>query len=156
MIALIDFTGETRAQAMVEMVVVVPVLLVLALITYNIMLFLSAVARFDRVAPDIVLAHAAAPAGVSETSAADKVASELERAMGFYDVDVDVTCVEDGQTGAEALFALVGGQRTYRCALAFTPWPSGFTIAGVSLGAPLKLEHVREVVVDPWRPGVVM
>ena len=153
---MIDFAGETRAQAMVEMVVVVPVLLALALITYNIMLFLSAVARFDRIAPDIVLAHAAAPMGASEAFAADKAASELERAMGSYDVDVSVICVEDGQTGAEALFVLVGGQRTYRCTLAFTPWPSGFTIAGVSLGAPLKLEHVREVVVDPWRPGVVM
>ena len=153
---MIDFAGETRAQAMVEMVVAVPVLLVLALITYNIMLFLSAVARFDRIAPDIVLAYAAAPMGASETSTADTVARELERAMGSYNVDVSVTCAEDGQAGAEALFALVGGQRTYRCALAFTPWPSGFTIAGVSLGAPLKLEHVRKVVVDPWRPGVVM
>lgn len=153
---LIDFAGEARAQATVEMVIVVPVLLVLALITYNIMMFLSAVARFDRVAPDIVLAHAVAGAGDSETSAVGTVIGELEDAMGSYDVDVNVTCAEDGQTGAGALFALVGGQRTYRCTLIFTPWPSGFSIAGVSLGAPLKLEHTREVVVDPWRPGVVM
>ncbi len=52
---------EERAQATVEMAVVTPVLLVLALIVYNVMIFASAVARFDRVVPDIVLAHAVAP-----------------------------------------------------------------------------------------------
>ena len=40
---------EERAQATVEMAVVTPVLLVLALIVYNVMIFASAVARFDRV-----------------------------------------------------------------------------------------------------------
>lgn len=49
---------EERAQATVEMAVVTPVLLVLALIVYNVMIFAGAVARFDRVVPDIVLAHA--------------------------------------------------------------------------------------------------
>lgn len=48
---------EERAQATVEMAVVTPVLLVLALIVYNVMIFASAVARFDRVVPDIVLAR---------------------------------------------------------------------------------------------------
>jgi Flp pilus assembly protein TadG len=37
---------EERAQATVEMAVVTPVLLVLALIVYNVMIFASAVARF--------------------------------------------------------------------------------------------------------------
>lgn len=54
---------EERAQATVEMAVVTPVLLVLALIVYNVMVFAGAVARFDRVVPDIVLAHAVAPSG---------------------------------------------------------------------------------------------
>lgn len=54
---------EERAQATVEMAVVTPVLLVLALIVYNVMIFASAVARFDRVVPDIVLAHAVASEG---------------------------------------------------------------------------------------------
>ena len=54
---------EERAQATVEMTVVTPVLLVLALIVYNVMIFASAVTRFDRVVPDIVLAHAVASEG---------------------------------------------------------------------------------------------
>ena len=43
--------AEDRAQATVEMAVVAPVMLVLALIVYNVMMFVSATARFDRVRP---------------------------------------------------------------------------------------------------------
>lgn len=149
---------ETCAQAAVEMAVVAPVLIVLALIVYNIMMFLSATARFDRVAPDIVLAHAASPAGADDQSGsvAGTVAAELSEAMGSYDVEIEVTCAEEGSSGAGSVFSLVGGQRTYRCILKYVPWPGNIVLAGVDMGAPVVLEHVREVTVDPWRPGVVM
>ena len=55
--------AEDRAQATVEMAVVTPVMIVLALIVYNVMVFASASARFDRVAPDIVLAHGVSAGG---------------------------------------------------------------------------------------------
>ena len=63
---------EERAQATVEMAVVAPVLLALALIVYNVMVFAGAVARFDRVVPDIVLAHAVAPEGEGDESCVDR------------------------------------------------------------------------------------
>ena len=66
---------EERAQATVEMAVVTPVLLVLALIVYNVMIFASAVARFDRVVPDIVLAHAVASEGEGDESPVDASAT---------------------------------------------------------------------------------
>lgn len=66
---------EERAQATVEMAVVTPVLLVLALIVYNVMVFADAVARFDRVVPDIVLAHAVAPSGEGDDSSIDASAT---------------------------------------------------------------------------------
>lgn len=149
---------ETRAQATVEMAVVAPVLIVLALIVYNIMMFLSATARFDRVAPDIVLAHAASPAGADdrEGSVVGTVAAELSEAMGSYGVEIEVTCAEEESSGVGSVFSLVGGQRTYRCVMKYVPWPGNVVLAGVDMGAPVVLEHIREVTVDPWRPGVVM
>lgn len=97
---------ETRAQATVEMAVVAPVLIVLALIVYNIMMFLSATARFDRVAPDIVLAHAASPAGADdrEGSVVGTVAAELSEAMGSYGVEIEVTCAEEESSGVGSIF----------------------------------------------------
>lgn len=154
-----SLAGEERAQATVEMAVVVPVLLVLALIVYNIMLFVAATARFDRVAPDIVAAHAVAPSGESNGSTDDSVGvieSQIEGAMAGYDVEIEVTCTEGGASSGDDLLTLIGGLRTYRCSMRMRPWPSSLSIAGVDLGAPVALAHHRDVTVDPWRPGVVM
>lgn len=154
-----SLAGEERAQATVEMAVVVPVLLVLALIVYNIMLFVAATARFDRIAPDIVAAHAVSPSGEGDGSADDGVSvieSQIEGAMAGYDVEIEVTCTEGGASSGDDLLTLIGGLRTYRCSMRMRLWPSSLSIAGVDLGAPVALAHHRDVTVDPWRPGVVM
>ncbi len=155
------FAREERAQATVEMAVVTPVLLVLALIVYNLMVFVSASARFDRVAPDIVIARGVSPAGelggdAKVSDASSEIAQAIKGAMGAYDIEVEVTCTSGGgvQEGERGL-TLVGALRTYRCVFRMKPWPSGLTIAGVSMGAPAFLEHARTVTIDPWRPGVI-
>ena len=150
--------GERRAQATVEMAVVVPVMLVMALIVYNLMVFLAATARFDRVAPDIVMAHGVAPVSNDATAGdgSDEVRAQLVQAMRDYDVEIEVSCEvgDDGEDGP--LLGLVGALRTYRCVMRFKPWPSGLSIAGVSMGAPVALVHGRSVTVDPWRSGVLV
>lgn len=154
-----SLAGEERAQATVEMAVVVPVLLVLALIVHNIMLFVAATARFDRIAPDIVAAHAVSPSGESDGSTDDSVGvieSQIEGAMAGFDVEIEVTCTEGGASSGDDLLTLIGGLRTYRCSMRMRPWPSSLSIAGVDLGAPVALAHHRDVTIDPWRPGVVM
>ncbi|MDY4041352.1 MAG: hypothetical protein SOY67_04535 [Collinsella sp.] len=167
---------EDRAQATVEMAVVAPVLIVVGLIVYNLMLFVAATARFDRVAPDVVIAHGVSPAGGeggSAAAAAKRVEGELRRAMGDYPVEVEVRVgdggvgdgsaggAEDGADGGGTegggtMLSLVGSLRTYTCTMRFIPWPQGISVAGVSLGAPAALAHERSVTVDPWRPGVVL
>lgn len=150
-----DVVWERRAQVTVEMAVVAPVLIVLALIVYNLMQFACAVARFDRVAPDVVIAQAVSPAGVSGLETTSQVQETLQQAMGSYEVLVTVENEADEAAGAELLTFAVAPQ-TYRCIMTYTPWPTGFSIAGVELGAPALLRHERTVVIDPWRPGVVM
>lgn len=150
---------EERAQATVEMAVVTPVLLVLALIAYNVMIFAGAVARFDRVVPDIVLAHAAAPGGEGDESSIDAsatVQAQIQNAMEGYDLQVEVSSEQGTASSDGGLLSLSGTFRTYTCTMHYEPWPSSLSIAGVSLGAPAVLTYERAVTVDPWRPGVVM
>lgn len=155
---------EEGAQATVELAVVAPVLVALALITYNMMVFVSATARFDRVAPDIVLAHGSSPS-VPEPDAvagtrgvADAVAGELERAMGDYGVEIEVEVSEEGQGGLDGAtsLGLTGSLRDVTCVMRYRPWPQGWSIAGVDLGSPLFMEHRRCVTIDPWRSGVIV
>lgn len=144
-----------RAQAAVEMAVVVPVLVVLALIAYNVGVFTAAVARFDRLAPDIVMARAVS-AGEGEGSRADIVRAALEEAMAGYDLEIEVVEeIEEAEGGVDALVSLVAPLRTYRCTMRYAPWPSSFSIAGVAARVPAFLAHERAVTVDVWRSGVV-
>ena len=150
---------EERAQATVEMAVVTPVLLVLALVAHNVMIFAGAVARFDRVVPDIVLAHAVAPGGEGDESSIDAsatVQAQIQDAMERYDLQVEVSSEQGAASSDGGLLSLSGTFRTYTCTMHYEPWPSSLSIAGVSLGAPAVLTHERAVTVDPWRPGVVM
>lgn len=150
--------GEDSAQATVEMAVVAPVLIVLALVVYNVMTFVSATARFDRVAPDIVIAHAVSPEGDGTGSlvdASERIKGHLEEAMGNYGLEIEVVGEDGDGNRGDALISLDVGLRTYTCTMRYKPWPSGLTIAGVPLGAPAVLTHERSVTVDPWRPGVV-
>ena len=101
---------EERAQAVVEMAVVTPVLIIVALIVYNVMLFTAASARFDRIAPDIVIAHGVSPSGdavVDVGASAATVASALEEAMASYPVTVEVEASGGGEE-ADTIFSLVG------------------------------------------------
>jgi Flp pilus assembly protein TadG len=148
---------EERAQATVEMAVVTPVLLVLALIVYNVMIFASAVARFDRVVPDIVLAHAVASEGEGGESSADAsatVQTQILNAMEGYDLQIEVSSEQGAEASDGGLLSRTF--RTYTCTMHYEPWPTSLSIAGVPLGAPTTLSHERAVTVDPWRPGVVM
>lgn len=148
--------SEEAAQASVELAIVAPILIVLALIVYNLMVFSSAVARFDRVAPDIVIAHGVSPAGNGGDGVCETIAEQLEGAMEGYDVKIEVTCDEEGGIGPATLLTLVASPKTYRCTMRLAPWPSGLEIAGVKMGAPEFLSHERAVTVDPWKPGVVV
>lgn len=102
---------EERAQATVEMAVVTPVLLVLALIVYNVMIFASAVARFDRVVPDIVLAHAVASEGEGDESSADAsatVQTQILNAMEGYDLQIEVSSEQGAEASDGGLLSLSG------------------------------------------------
>lgn len=158
LLGALRLAAERKAQATVEMAIVVPVLVALAIIAYNLMLYSSAVARFDRVAPDIVIAHISSPAtgeGHSRDSARATAELELARAMGDLPVEVDIS-PEETEGAGDSIFRLVGSPGAYRCSMLFRPWPSRFSIAGISLSVPFGLHHERRVVVDSWRPGVVM
>lgn len=152
---------EVRAQATVEMAVVAPVLLVLALVTYNLMQFVNATARFDRVAPDIVVAHGVAFLGgegdaiSSQQDVESAIQRQLAQAMDGCGVDIEVRVIEGGESDSDGLLGMMGALRTYRCSMIYTPWPGSWSIAGIALDAPFALTHVREVTVDPWRSGVI-
>ncbi|MDO4404759.1 MAG: hypothetical protein Q4C09_06955 [Atopobiaceae bacterium] len=148
-----------QGQMAVELAVMVPVVIVVALVVYNICRFVEACATFDRVAPDAVISQGVAPAGEqSALAAAGEVQSCIEAAlsMSSCEVTVDVSGPEPRSLGRGLTFPVSPLLTTYTCTLRYHPWPSAFVIAGVHFAPSLALTHERKLVVDRFRPGVVV
>lgn len=147
-----------RGQMTVELAVVVPVVIVVALIVLNLMWFVDACAAFDQAALDAVVAHGVSPAGEQTGSAAvAQVKAALEQAMGregTCEVEVSARAVSGG--GEAASLAVSPLLTRYTCTLVYRPWPRLLRMPGVTYEAPLALRHERELVVDRYRPGVVV
>lgn len=148
-----------RGQAAVELAVVLPMTIVVALVIFNLCRFVEACATFDRVAPDAVISQGVSPAGEqSSLSSAGQVKSCIERALSMRSCEVDVTVAGELETHpAQGVgFSMSPLLTTYTCTLRYHPWPGSFVLAGVPFRPPVSLVHVRTLVVDRYRPGVVV
>ena len=152
--------GADDGQMFVEMAVVAPVMIVMAIVVVNLMLYIEAASRFDRVVPDAIMAVAVSPgSGASEGSAQEHaVTVAIAGAMeGIANVDVQVRAVSAWSwgDGDGVGFSFAPHLTRYVCTMTYHPWPSALTVAGVEAGIPLTLTHERTFTVDRYRSGVV-
>lgn len=146
---------ERAGQMAVELAVLVPAIVVVALLGFNLARFTELCARFDRVSLDAVMSQGVSPSGSPERLAGvDDVREAIESAMGTSACEIEVS-VEDGSGGGDALFDLAAGTTRFVCTMGYRPWPSSVGIAGVGYEMPAFLRHERSVVVDRFRAGVV-
>lgn len=147
-----------RGQMAVELAVLMPAVLVVALVVYNLARFVELCAVFDRVAFDAVLSEGVSPAGSYATVARlDAVERQIERALDAGDAcSVEVSATRVGAGPGATTFSLAPWLTRITCTLRFRPWPHAFVVAGVAYDAPVALCHERALVVDRFRPGVVM
>ena len=108
----------------VELAVVLPLVITVAIVVFNLMAFLEASARFDRVAPGAVLAMGVSPAG-SEGGTADAVRSvqaAIEHAMaGVWAVEVSVETqgAWEGSPNTNVGFSFAPHLTRYVCTLEY-------------------------------------
>ena len=150
--------ASREGQMTVELAVITPVVIVVALVVLNLMGFVEACAAFDQVALDAVVAHGVAPSGEqSEGRAASEVRSAIEELLGREgrcEVEVRAEAVGMGATSSGLVMSPL--LTRYVCTLTYRPWPRLLRMPGVTYEAPLALRHECELVVDRFRPGVVM
>ena len=141
------FSARADGQATVELAVVFPVLVVVAVVAVNALLFFSECAGFDRLVRDAVRVHATSPAygqGLEQSRAL--VAGTVEQALDRPYVAARVV-VE----GAD------GGCVRFTATLEFSPTLFGMGMRSSVLGVELpRLEHSVSMVVSPYKPGVLL
>ncbi|MDM8270355.1 TadE family protein [Thermophilibacter provencensis] len=153
-----DAGWGTRGQMTVELAVVTPVVIVMTLIVFNLMRYVVACAAFDQAALDCVVAHGVAPSGEqSERGAVEQVRRALSEALEDYgSCEVDVRAEGAGSSSQGETFALSPLLTRYVCTLTYHPWPLSVRMPGITYGAPFALTHERSLIVDRYRPGVVV
>lgn len=140
----------------VELAVLMPVVIVVALVALNLLQFSELCARFDRVALDSVLVSGVSPAGTDGSDGVDAVREQLVHAMGEgFDHEVEVRAEDARAPGGQATFDLAAGTVRYVCVLGFRPWPTSLGMAGVSVRLPVVMRHERSFVVDRYRAAVI-
>ena len=139
--------ANQAGQMTVELAVAFPVVVAVAVIAMNALLFLSECAAFDRVARDAVRVHATSPAygqGLEQSRAQVQAAIEEEQDRPYLQASV---AVADG--GA--------GRVTFTATLEFYPTLFGLGLKSHVFGVALPhLEHVASFTVDVYKPGVLM
>ena len=155
--SLVGYADE--GQMAVELAVLIPVVIVVALTAFNLMRFVELCAAFDHVALDAVISQGVSSEGEqSEAAAAEAVRSCIEEAMGSTACTVRVTATSprDAAVPGKVSFPISPLLTRYTCELTYRPWPGSFVIAGVVYASPLQLRHERSLVVDRFRPGIVV
>lgn len=145
-IALLKLSDE-GGQGTVEFAVMFPVVLVVAIITMNALLFFGECVSYDKQLSQAVRAVAASPAygqGVGQSAAA--VDSLLQ--SQFDDSNLSSHVVAEGTSDGFVRFTGT---------LEFAPTLFGLGLKDEVLGVPLpKLKHSAGVVVDVYHPGVLL
>lgn len=138
----------------VELAVLTPVVLVVALVAVNLMGFVDACAAFDRACQSAVVTFGVSPSGEGTLARGEEeVRAAIVQELGREDRCEVSVVARDVSRGDVLMSPLL---TRYTCKLVFRPWPRRVQLPVVSLEAPLALEHERELVVDRYRPGVVL
>lgn len=138
---------EEKGQMTVEFVIAFPVMLAIAVITVNAVLFFSECAAFDRLSRQAVCTYAASPGyGQSSAQVAAEVQASLEQQFDrdYLDVSVQVQGKSPGYV-------------RYIATLSFTPTLVGRSFSGSVFGVSITpLTHSASLTLDPYKPGAIV
>lgn len=136
-----------KGQMTVELAVVFPVLIAVAVLATNALLFFSECAAFDRSLCAAVRIHAASPA--YEQSLEQSCTQIQSTVAGLQDRSYLETEI--------AVESLSGGHARFTGTLHFSPTLFGLGLRSSVLGVSLpRLQHQASFVIDPYKPGVLI
>ena len=136
-----------KGQMTVELAVALPVLLAVAVIAVNALLFFSECAAFDAASRDAVRINAASPA----------YGQDLEQSRAQIDASLSKAFDRPYVSSSVAVEGVAGGHTTFTAALEFSPTLFGMGLKSSVFGVTLpKITHAVSFTVDCYKPGVLL
>lgn len=142
-----ELVRNSSGQATVELAVVFPVVIIVAVILVNAALFFSECSAFDRQFRNAVRACAASPAyGQDQGSICAQIKRMLDEAIERDYLEVQVDCSGGGF-----------GLTTFTATAEFSPTLFGLGMKSEVFGVGLpKLRHTSSLTVDCYKPGMLL
>lgn len=147
---------STDGQMTVELACVLPVMIVLALILLNVMVFLNCSAEFERTALQAIVIHGEEAKSSSDLAQKARIIEELLSKVFENNerVSFAVTIMpEKNSAGTFKLLSLIPQLYRYECEMTYTPYPLKGLFGIVDYEAPLVLTQKVSLVVDTYRKG---
>lgn len=138
---------RSSGQMTIEFVLFFPVILMIALIAFNGILFLAECSGFDRIFREATSVFAPSPA--SDATQAH-VCAQIEEELDRFEQKPHLSCSVTAN-------AQNGGLTTYSAKLFFTPTIFGaYPLRKVFEVELPPLEHSVQIVIDTYKPGVFL
>ena len=148
-----------EGQMAVEFALVAPVLIVIGLILFSLTQYIYLSNKFEHVCRNVVVVEGVSPQG-SETYAEQEARIHKMIADKFERSDIEVSVrsemIDSSGQVANTNRAEIGYLRRYICTMSYSPIFSDLSIGAISAKGPLTLRSTCEIVVDPYRGGVVL
>ncbi len=140
------FIKNTDGQAMVELAIVLPVIIIIAVIAVNALTFFSQCSAFDRTFKQIASTIGTSPGygkDIGDTKALLETTLEEKFNNEFLEFEVSVNAVS-------------GGFQEFKGQLKMHPTLFGMGLRGEVFGVPLlTLNHEQRIVIEVYKPGVI-
>ncbi len=137
---------DDSGQMSVELVIVLPVVIIIALIVVNALTFFSDCASFDRVARNAVRICATSPAyGQDLDQSIEQVSALVENAVTATNEESSVAASKNGL-----------GYTSFTLTLSYYPTLFGLGLRSEVFGVSLpSIDHCVSIVIDPYSPGML-
>ena len=139
-------SSSESAQMTMEFMIVLPVMLTIAIISQNIMFYLSECASFDRASKDIIRIHSSSPTYSEDTATITaKITDDLNRVINQDYLELEVR--------EEAGLSF----NKYTATLRYFPNIFGMGLKDSVLGVPMPTAtHEVQFTIDQYKPGVLI
>ncbi len=152
--------GNEDGQMAVEFALVTPVLIVVGLVVFSLAQYLYLINKFDHVCRQVIVVEGVSPQGDETQSSIDKHVEDIIKQHFIHKnivVDVSSEYIDsDGKSRSYRSSPGIGALKKYTCHMTYHPVFSDITLGYASSHGPFDMNYSVEVVVDPYRGGVLV
>lgn len=141
-----NFLKSTNGQATVELAVMFPIVIIIAVICINALTFFAECSLFDRTFKQIVTCTASSPAyGTNAENIASQVEAQIKDKFNKDFLDFEIRA----HASNEGLYSFLGTIKMH-------PTLFGLGLRDEIFGVPMiSLNHEQTVTIDMYKPGII-